>query len=505
MTDEEKLQRLTALAEKVISLSSGTIMLNMRFFARAVNRLAPVPYSGSYACDGKRMLYDPEHLMKRYEQSERLPVHDCLHMLMHCVFRHWHTGEGLSADLWDAACDIAAEAQVMKIGEGFCSNEREAERSEIIAELSAKVRPLTAEKLYAYFVKTGLSKEQVGELCDVFCTDDHSLWHRDERKREPEPEETTPMISPEVVKNEGDRPRENENGGADGKSAENTEPEHEAPEHGSGDSSENDGARELAQEFQRRMDDELAKQWEQIAKEIQSELESFEKQAGKDSLFLTQTLEEVNRERYDYREFLRRFAVTGEVMRADLDSFDQGYYCYGLSLYGNVALIEPPEYKESTLIRDFVIAIDTSGSVSGRIVQLFMQKTYNILMCEESFFSKINVYIIQCDTEVRDAVKITCKSELESYIRTMELKGLGGTDFRPVFEHISALRKEGELSGLRGLIYFTDGIGRFPELPPDYQCAFVFIRSDYERNEQPVVPPWATKLILEDEEFVYEQ
>ena len=32
-----------------------------------------------------------------------------------------------------------------------------------------------------------------------------------------------------------------------------------------------------------------------------------------------------------------------EEVHADYDSFDMGYYAYGLSLYGNMPLIEPLE------------------------------------------------------------------------------------------------------------------------------------------------------------------
>ena len=104
-----------------------------------------------------------------------------------------------------------------------------------------------------------------------------------------------------------------------------------------------------------------------------------------------QNLAAVNREKYDYTNFLKKFAVMGEVMKINDDEFDYVFYTYGLQLYKNLPLIEPLEYKEEKRIREFVIAIDTSGSVVGELVQKFVQKTYNILMSTESFFSKINI------------------------------------------------------------------------------------------------------------------
>ena len=50
---------------------------------------------------------------------------------------------------------------------------------------------------------------------------------------------------------------------------------------------------------------------------------------------------------------------------------------------------------------------------------------------------------------------------------------------------------------LKGLIYFTDGQGTFPERMPDYQTAFVFIQEGYSIPE---VPVWAIRLILDEED-----
>ena len=206
----------------------------------------------------------------------------------------------------------------------------------------------------------------------------------------------------------------------------------------------------------------------------------------------------MNREKYDYSKFLQQFAVMNEAMKINDEEFDYIYYTYGLELYENLPLIEPLEYQEIRQIREFVIAIDTSGSVSGEIVQRFIEKTYNILRSEESFASKVNIHIIQCDAEIQEDIKITSTEEFEEYLRTMQLHGFGGTDFRPVFSYVNELIRKKEFTNLRGLIYFTDGKGVFPDRPPEYNTAFIFLNDGFN---EPRVPVWATKLILTSEEL----
>ena len=188
----------------------------------------------------------------------------------------------------------------------------------------------------------------------------------------------------------------------------------------------------------------------------------------------------------------------GEVMRIDDDEFDYIFYTYGLKLFKNMPLIEPLEYKDVKRIREFAIAIDTSGSTSGELVQKFLQKTYNILKSTASLFSKINLHIIQCDAQIQEDVKITCQEEFDEYLKHMTIKGLGGTDFRPVFQYVDQLVAAKEFLRLRGLIYFTDGCGTFPGKKPNYNTAFVFVQDAWNNLD---VPPWAIKLILEKDEI----
>ena len=242
--------------------------------------------------------------------------------------------------------------------------------------------------------------------------------------------------------------------------------------------------------------DDLEQMWQDVSRRMQTELETMRQEAAG---VLVQNLRSLNRAKHDYTAFLRRFGVRGEVVRLSDEEFDNNYYTYGLSLYGNVPLIEPLEYREQKRIRDFVIAIDTSGSVKGDVVQSFIQHTHDILSKQENFFTKVNMHIIQCDDQVREDVHITGREEFQAYIKTMQIKGLGQTDFRPVFARVEELIRRRELTDLRGLLYFTDGLGTFPEKKPPYDTAFIIHTDDYHEVQ---VPPWAMHMVLTEDEIL---
>lgn len=204
------------------------------------------------------------------------------------------------------------------------------------------------------------------------------------------------------------------------------------------------------------------------------------------------------RDDVDYRAFLRRFAVPREVMAVDGDAFDYIFYTYGLWLYGNMPLVEPPETKEEKRIEDFVIAVDTSMSTSGALVRQFLACTYAILRSTATFTRKVNIRILQCDDQVRSDTVLRDLEDLKDYMEQFTLAGGSATDFRPVFEYVERLRAEGAFASLRGLIYFTDGMGIYPQKRPPYETAFVLL------EEPPLsvkMPPWAIRLVLTAEDL----
>lgn len=232
---------------------------------------------------------------------------------------------------------------------------------------------------------------------------------------------------------------------------------------------------------------------------MQTALEMGHDHSKDDNESLLEPIQVENRERYDYRRFLRKFAVLKEEMEADPDSFDYALYTYGLSLYGNMPLIEPLESREIYRVEDFVIAIDTSMSCSGQLVKRFLEETYDVLSETESYFKKVHVHILQCDDRVRSDVLIASPQELRDYMERFEIQGQGGTDFRPAFEYVSGLRARGEAGNLKGLIYFTDGKGIYPVKAPPYDTAFVFVEDMFSDES---VPPWAMKVVLEEEQIM---
>jgi len=238
--------------------------------------------------------------------------------------------------------------------------------------------------------------------------------------------------------------------------------------------------------------------WEHLSEKSERQFTSSQDDRMQGGEAVYEQLRVSSRSDTDYRRFLQRFAVPKEVMSVDGDAFDYIFYTYGLQLYGNMPLIEPPETKEAKRIEDFVIAIDTSMSTSGELVREFLSTTYSILKSAETFTRRMNIRILQCDDQLRSDVAIHTMEELKDYMDHFQLIGQSATDFRPVFEHVDELISQGAFSRLRGLLYFTDGMGIYPKKRPSYETAFILMD---DPASQVRVPSWAIRLNLTDDDL----
>ena len=432
----ERYERCLPVAGDILEDARTSLAVRFRFLDRALWRMPLVPSFDVYgiASDGVKLYYDPEYVVARFKLSPNEVVRDVIHCLFHCIFRHPFMLYSVLRQPWDVACDIAIEALLLElVGEAFPSNfDRRARES--LKVIRAQVGGVvTAERLYRFFSEEG-SQIDLRSLAPMFFRDTHGLWYHDGA-------EGSARGSMSAARQQSEDREGGEMPTSEGsESLDDTRGASEMPSPGGGD-------------------------------------------------------DDRDREPADDAEFLKRFATLHERMRVNPDEFDYIYYTYGLDRYGNMPLIEPLEYREARAVHDFAIAIDTSESVSGDLVQAFMRKTYNILKQAESFTDRVNIHVIQCDARVQEDTKITSLDELDLYLEDMELKGFGGTDFRPVFDYVNLLVEKGEFADLRGLVYFTDGQGTFPRRQPAYDAVFVFLDDGYS---DPVVPPWALKVILDE-------
>ena len=499
----ERYEKCVPVANDILEEARTALAVRFRFLDRALWRMPLEPSFDIYGIttDGVRMVYDPVFVVDRFKLSPNEVVRDVVHCLFHCIFRHPFMLYSVLREPWDVACDIAIESMLIDLlGEAFPSN-MDGRAKRALRVLRAQVGGVvTAERLYHLFGTEG-NKVDLRSLAPMFYHDSHGLWYgpdeewdsrrsssgaaRKESSESSEPQGATPNVVGSTSLDDV---------------LDNTP----APSDSGGEGDSDDAAVDEQTDDSNALDDradqeELAREWEDIARDMQVELETMAvTRRGDEAGSLVAQLAAVNREKHDYADFLRRFATLHERMRLNDDEFDYIYYTFGLERYGNMPLIEPLEYKEDRAIHDFVIAVDTSESCSGDTVQAFMRKTYNILKQSESFNSRVNIHIVQCDARIQEDTKITSLDELDLYLENLQLRGFGGTDFRPVFDYVNLLIEKGELTDLRGLVYFTDGEGVFPRRQPAYDAVFVFLDDGYS---DPQIPPWALKVILNEKDL----
>ncbi len=528
--DAKKQRQLNedALAKDILEECRVQLMLKFRFLDLALWKmeLEPVRAGAMYplATDGKRVYFDPPREISRFNESFEECVRDYLHLIMHCIFRHPFDKNHDDAVAWNLACDVLVESAVIDIcGARFASAD-DAQRKSELSEIALYAGKTTPSKVYQLIKAVndcpdgqtfrGISRSKIALWRDIFERDDHGAW----------PANNKNQYSEDGVGEEFDARRDDENPDfeMDTTRLESASEDSESAGGGKNESafdvdSSDEGSQEQltedasAQDLQDLQDEpsqgqdfgetsqektEEEKAWEEIASELEMNLQTFSKEWGKEAGSLMMQLSFANKKTTDYANFLRRFMVVSENMQVNQDEFDYVYYTFGMDTYGNMPLIEPLEYKESQRVRDFVIAIDTSESVRGDLVKKFVRYTFEIVKSSEDFDAKVNIHVIQCDTKVQSDMVICDIRDVDKLMDGFVVRGFGGTDFRPAFDYVDVLRKRGQLTDLKGMIYFTDGLGQFPERPPDFDAAFVFVEDE---SASPVpVPPWAMRVVIDE-------
>lgn len=114
--------------------------------------------------------------------------------------------------------------------------------------------------------------------------------------------------------------------------------------------------------------------------------------------------------------------------------------------------------KLSDHIVAITVGLDTSGSIGAEDYKIFFSELNAI---QQSYKADIN--IIECDADVQRHYKLTRYKK-----PSRNVKGGGGTDFRPVFDYIQEKHLRTDV-----LIFFTDMWGSFPEKKYPFKTIWV--------------------------------
>ena len=186
---------------------------------------------------------------------------------------------------------------------------------------------------------------------------------------------------------------------------------------------------------------------ERIRSRVVSAAQQVERLQGKLPAHIQTAIDRLQKPSLPWQELLKQFVTT----------------CYG----GKRRWLPParrhvwqdvylPSMREERL--KAVVALDTSGSTTNDL-PLFFGELVSLM----NSFGQFDLTVIQCDAQIQQVERFTSEKPPEPNHR-WEVRGLGGTDFHPVFDYVK--KSFQEMPDL--LIFFTDGCGSAPHQPPSY-------------------------------------
>jgi predicted metal-dependent peptidase len=181
------------------------------------------------------------------------------------------------------------------------------------------------------------------------------------------------------------------------------------------------------------------------------------KEAGKLPGSLKRELEEFLNPEVPWQELLREYAceAAGGMTDFTWKHFNRMYRVWDFYYPG----------MKGEKVNVF-LAADTSGSMGRKQLDKVFTESNSIL---EDFG---DVYYIAADAQIQGEPKRL--NDIKELVAVTT--GGGGTDFRPVFDHVDEMYYTEEIPPV--LIYMTDGYGPFPEQERPYPVIWLVIDSD---------------------------
>jgi predicted metal-dependent peptidase len=376
------------------------------------------PYFGTVAAalklkssdDIESFLSDGVHLQYNDEYFDNASVEEVKFALangaMHTVLKHQSRAGERYEWLWQLATDYTINAMLIKNGLQLPDR----------ANFQQRFEGMYAEEVYE-MLRSDIMKEELSgdESLQEQAHDEQGKSNNDRVSQEG-------MEAPKDWNQKGDRPRQStKSDGLNSDNANKNEVQHKEDE-------------EPLEDMQA-LQEELKEHFEQIFQKL-----NRQGTLPKDLKFV---VPEYFSHKVDWRELLYGYIAsyaksTYSFVPPNMKYLYRGIYLPSLS---------------SDLLR-IVIAVDTSGSVDETLLSTFLGEVGSIIQSYPNY----EIDLITADAKIQSH-KVFLPGEALEY----EVSGGGGTDFRPVFEYIDQ-----QINYPTLLLYFTDGMGTFPETAPGY-------------------------------------
>lgn len=428
----------TALAMEALQLARLDLLRKLPVLGAALAIPRQQWTMGKSGTDASVLYWNVKEVLGWFMEGISVLERRYLHLLFHGMYLHGFRGGTYPVRIWGLACDLMTEYRIDRMHVTGFDWPIPGDRSRYYRRLREEKVRFYEGALVSWLVTC--TEEELQEMERVFCVDEHAYWQEEDK-------ETDRFYKEQKLQK----------------------------------------MQQMSKTIHR---------WRTVFEQVELWQEEHRRQAGGSAGHQREQIVLQKERGYDYRQFLKQFAVDQEELSLDMDSFDYIPYDYSRRMYENLVFLEPLEYKELHKLQEFVIAIDTSGSCSGEVVRRFLTETWEIFQEKENFFKDMRIHLIQCDCMVQEHVCVTCEEEWKDYLEHMTVKGHGDTDFTPVFRLVDQMVETGELRQLKGLLYFTDGDGIYPKNRPTYDTAFVFLNEELQKGS---VPPWAKTLTLDIE------
>lgn len=170
------------MSEKVLKFIQNELYLDLRFLKMALCILKPKCIQGlsTLATDGVYLGYDPVYIFRVFRQNSRFLNRACLHVVLHCIYRHLWLAGGREKKLWNLACDIAVEYTIDRMEKPSTKRILSFLRRDFYRELEQEKQGISAAVIYRKL--QGKPLENLKILAREFYTDDHRFWEYQEQK-----------------------------------------------------------------------------------------------------------------------------------------------------------------------------------------------------------------------------------------------------------------------------------------------------------------------------------